>query len=71
MEKMPTKAYPFQPVRMSVFNVDLLNEIDDLRRQAREREAPWQQRHEAEIKGALLFVEPRYRNYPVMHKEDL
>lgn len=46
-------------------------EIQRLRHQYLKQSAPWQERHNLEIKSQVRFVEFRYRDYPVMRKEDL
>ena len=39
------------------------------REQYRALVAPWQQRHNEEIKAQTLFVRPGYRTGPVLHKD--
>ena len=46
-------------------------EIQRLRHEYLKQSAPWQERHNLEIKSQVRFVEFRYRDYPVMRKEDL
>lgn len=60
-----------------IYDMDAIQNIQTAMviQQAREDYATvvksWQKRHDSEIKEAVLFIEPRYRNSPVMRKEDL